>query len=261
MDSIYKKVAEMNFKEWLGLQEINKGLERNFLAQHPHLPPYVARQALHNRVAPIWNNVWAGQAPTVAPVAPKINVQQSNEKIHPQPGGEVMDKNDVFTKPKTGDETMASPTGPRFNPKFPVYNTPSQAYGHDFVNRIAGYKNWKEEVVSISPLNFTQNTIQNFLRHEFGSSPSMQNRVKAHDERMAVQSQLAQERGQGNNEPIILTRQGDKFEMEEGWHRLYSHLLQFSAPPEERQKVLSGQVADLDLSKWRPIKIKAWIGS
>jgi hypothetical protein len=253
----------MKFKDWFELQEINKGLQRTFIAQNPHLPRYVAKQVLQNRVAPLWKNVWAGQAPTTNIDIRKV--LRNNQA--PPASAEVMDKNDVFTKTKAQKASQAptaAPTAtrpPNFNGKHPVYPSPSAMYQDPAVRNITGNQNWKEEILDISPLDFSEETIQHFLRHEFGSSPSLSRHVKNHDDRMNVQSQLAQQRGQGENEPIMLTKKNGKYVMQEGWHRLYSYLKQYSAPPEEWQKVKSGRIHEVDLARWKPIRIKAYVGS
>jgi hypothetical protein len=251
----------MKFKKWFKLQEINKGLQRTFIAQHPHLPRYVAKQVLQNRVAPLWRNVWAGQAPTT-----NIDIRKVLRADQPPPPtAQVMDKNDVFTKP-TNQKPSQSPTvgafkSPRFNEKHPVYPSPSAMYQDPSVANITGNQNWQEKTVDISPLDFSQETIQHFLRHEFGSSPSLSKHVKDHDQRMDVQSQLANQRGQGENEPIVLIKRDGKYIMQEGWHRLYSYFKQYSAPPDEWNKVQAGRINDVDLTRWKPIRIKAYIGS
>lgn len=211
----------MKFKEWM-IDEINKGLARQFFSQSPNLPRYVAKQVLANRVNPLWQNVVAAHSPTIATI---------------------------------------QPNSPNSDLKKPTHGSLSDLFGDSSVQSIAGNKNWSLKVVEIHPLNFTQDTIQAFLLHQFGASPSLTNKIKNHSQRMNTQNALAVERGQGENEPIVMVMDGDKYRMQEGWHRLYSYLLQFSAPPEELQKIQSGDSKSINLTIWKPIKIKAYIGS
>ncbi len=210
----------MKFREWL-LDEINKGLARQFIQQRPNLPKYVAKQILQNRVAPLFKNRLDATAPTV------MMAQQS-----PQPN--------VTTKP--------------------TYSTMSGIYGDKSVSSLADQNGWKLQVIEVHPLHFTQDTIQAFLNHQFGMSPMLSKAVRGHDQRMATQATLASKRGEGGNEPIIVVREGDKLKMQEGWHRLYSYLMNYSAPPEEKDKIQQGQTQNLDFMAWKPVKIKAYVG-
>lgn len=209
----------MDFKEWLKLSEINKGLQRSFGQQFPHLPDYVQRQVLFNRVSPMWRRTQAAMQPTASP------------------SGHVY----------SGAETTT--THPELQ----------SLYRDRRVQSIANFQNWKKEVVTLHPTDFTPTTMDQFLAHQFGSSSIMNNAVRDHRNRTMQQNALARERGE-HNEPIVMVRVGDKYEMQEGWHRLYAYFMQFSAPQEEQQKVLRGYTQMLDFSKWKPIRISAWIG-
>jgi hypothetical protein len=234
MDELHKEFATMRFKDWI-ISEINKGLARQFQQQNPKLPKYVAKQVLQNRVAPLWQNTVVAHSPTIVPDA---------------------------TNPKVGalQQTMVFAPEKNSNPSKPTYSKLADIYKDGSVSGMTGKANWKLQVVEVHPLHFTQDTIQAFLNHEFGSSLSLSKHVKNHDERMKTQSDLADQRGQGENEPIIMIRDGDKFRMQEGWHRLYSYLTKFSAPPEEQEKINNGNSQAVDFNVWKPVKIKAYIG-
>lgn len=224
----------MKFKDWI-VTEINKGLARQFQQEHPNLPKYVAKQVLQNRVSPLWKNTVVSKSPT-------------------------MDLDTRHPKIQALQQTMLYTPQAKNNPSKPTYGSLSDMFKDSAVSSIAGKNNWKLQVIEVHPLNFTQDTINSFLSHQFGSSPSLSAGVKNHDERMKIQSSLAGERGEGSNEPIIMVRDGDKFKMQEGWHRLYSYLTKFSAPPEEQEKIHSGQSHTVDFNIWKPIKIRAYIG-
>lgn len=224
----------MKFRDFL-VSEINKGLARQFQQEHPNLPKYVAKQVLQNRVAPLWRNTVVSKSPTVG----------WNDGRHP--------------KIKALQQTMIYSPATENDPSRPTYSSLSDMFKDNSVSSIANKGNWKLELVDLHPSQFTQDTINAFLSHQFGSSPSLSKGVKNHDERMKTQAALAGERGE-ENEPIIMVREGDKFKMQEGWHRLYSYLTKFSAPPQELEKIHSGQSHTVDFNVWRPIKIRAYIG-
>lgn len=209
----------MKFKEWLAVNEINKGLARTFKQQHPHLPSYVANQVLQNRMAPLWQTTSATNSPTVPDVASSGNSRMS---------------------------TSSSSVSSMFKAKS--------------VSSIAGNKQWKMMVLDLHPTDFTEHTLDRLKGQQFGLSPVLANVVRNHQSRVDTQSKLSTERG-SDNEPIILVRVDDKYEMQEGWHRLYAYLTQYSAPPEEQAKIKNDQMEQLDFSKWKRFKIKAWVGS
>lgn len=234
MDAVHKEFTTMKFRDFL-VSEINKGLARQFQQEHPNLPKYVAKQVLQNRVAPLWRNTVVSKSPTVG----------WTDNRHP--------------KLKAMQQTMIYSPATENDPSKPTYKSLGDMFKDNSVSSIANRNNWKLELVELHPLQFTQDTINAFLNHQFGSSPSLSKGVKNHDERMQVQSALAGERGE-ENEPIIMVREGDKYKMQEGWHRLYSYLTKFSAPPKELEKIHRGQSHTVDFNVWRPIKIRAYIG-
>lgn len=210
----------MKFKEWF-IKEANKGLMRYFKQQRPNLPDYVAKQVLQNRIAPLWPNVVASKQPTTSPLQPTIILPNQSK---------------------------------------PTYSNIQDMLGDESIGSISDNKNWILKVIDVHPLIFTPDTIQAFLSHQFGSSPSLNRGIKNHEERMNTQSALSAERGD-QNEPIIVTQKGDKFKMQEGWHRLYSYLMNFSAPPEERQKIQNGKIHEVDFAVWKPVKMRAYVGN
>lgn len=250
----------MKFREWFVLQEISDGLKRQFYQQYPHLPKYVADQILQNRVGPLWNNTLAGKQPTMAPMDARPQaIQQSAPQATAALGS---NGRNFFDDPTGGTKPPVAkqPAPKTFNHKYPTYSRPGQIFSDPYVSRIADNDDWELKVIEIGPLDFTQNTLRQFLRNEFGSSPSQHKTIYAHAQRMQVQNKLAGERGE-SNEPIILVKYGNKYELEEGWHRIYSYLLNYSAPPEELAKIQNHQIDTIDLSLWKPVRIQAYVGS
>lgn len=220
----------MQFKNWLRIDEINKGLKRTFIQQHGHLPGYVANQVLQNRISPLWKKTQLALGPTTG----HGDVQVGTEKTQPV------------------NRTVSGERLPYYGKMGDIYRNPS-------VSAITANIKWTKLTIDLHPTDFTQNTIEKFLSHEFGSSPVLGTRVKNHSQRMQTQAQLAQTRGE-DNEPIIVIKIGDKYEMQEGWHRLYTYLTQYSAPPQEVEKIKNNRSNEVDLSKWKRIKVKAWVG-
>lgn len=227
----------MKFKTWIN--ETNKGLVRMFRQQAPNLPKYVAKQVLQNRINPLWQNTLTAKSPTILGPTAKYPNDQNTET------------------PNAETQTMVYGS----NQKRPTYSNIKDIFGDKSVSSISGNNKWELKVIEIHPLMFTNDTIQAFLSHNFGSSPDLNNRVKNHSERMKTQSDLALTRTNGSNEPIILVKDNNKYRMQEGWHRLYSYLMQFSAPPEEKQKIENGQINQINFNAWKPVKIKAYIGN
>lgn len=195
----------MQFKEWLKINEINKGVKRTFMQQNPHLPNYVANQVLQNRIGPLWKNMQSGMV-------------------------------------KLGAE----------NPLKSMYQDTS-------VVSISGNRSWKLiRGLNLHITDFMDDNIHSFLSQQFGSSPILSGKVRNHPARMAIQIKLANQ-NKDSNEPIVLTKEGNKYSIREGWHRLYARFLQ-SMPPEEMEKVMNSRMNEIDFSKWPNIVIDAWVG-
>ena len=119
--------------------------------------------------------------------------------------------------------------------------------------------------VTVSPMSFTQETLDIFFRWKFGLNPN-DKQVRNDTERFATQGKMAAERPEGSNEPVIMIREGNKYKLIEGFHRTMSYLLSAHDPnkgaPADQIRFLQqgGNVFDLDLKKWQPVKINAYVG-
>lgn len=133
-------------------------------------------------------------------------------------------------------------------------------------NAISGV-NWnkKPQIVVISPLSFNDETLNIFRVWKFGMKPN-DNLVRNDTNRFNIQGQMAAKIPEGENEPIIMVRDGNKFKLIEGFHRVMSYLLSMHSPdagaPEDHIEYLrsGGDPTKLDFSKWKPVKIKAYLG-
>lgn len=156
-------------------------------------------------------------------------------------------------------------------------------------------RNWsKPTLVDISPLSFTQETLNQLIWRCFGFRPLPG--IRDDENRTATQRNMLG----GSNQPVILFQDGNKYKLQEGWHRTMNALLWAGgAPPDQvqtlqkyaqklvaldQQFMQSGSLTNkkdpnyvkwvytatpivnqleqsLDLSAWKPVKINAIIGS
>ncbi len=216
----------MNFKEWLALDEVRfKGFERQFKQAHPEIPRYASKQIYNSILQPSVSNYVTKQG------------QYRSPTIYGQ---------------ETPDSTVTTvgQTAPFTSPSAMMANS-------HLVNNVTWTK--RPMIVNVSPQDFMQNTLFNFLKWKFGVKAD--NKLVQNDQqRFDVQrNKLGSE--PGRNEPVVLIKNGDKYELVDGYHRIMPRLLKFSAPPQHQQYILNGgNVEMLDLSKWRPIPVDAYIG-
>lgn len=111
-------------------------------------------------------------------------------------------------------------------------------YWHDFFN-----SDWKLEILNVNPEDFTENTINAFLERSFGDEDAYL--VPDDKERTKLQKKLA--KGNAMNEPVIIVKKGNKYELIEGWHRTMAALL-------------LGDNGE-DLKNWDKVKIRAWVST
>jgi hypothetical protein len=215
----------MRFREWITLGEARfKGFKRQFVAAHPTLPAYVADDLYNNRVGYTLRRILGSSA-----LAPTTNWQ--------------------------GDDTQrASSTKSGSYPIDKILNA------HDY-----GKLKWtpKPVTLTVTPLDFDKRTLQIFLARCFGLLPEPLIRQDA--QRMQTQLDLISQRGT-DNEPIIIIEKGDKYELLEGWHRAMMYLLyppdpNIGAPPDQIEMLKRGETNRLDFTKWKPVTIRAFMGS
>ncbi len=104
---------------------------------------------------------------------------------------------------------------------------------------------WKLQVISVNPSDFSLDTQRNFEKRQFGAvNPD---RVPRDEERMQVQKRELEGKPQGENEPVILIKRVNGYELFEGFHRTMNLLLRGKN--------------DGPTETWDRVKIKAWVGS
>lgn len=122
----------------------------------------------------------------------------------------------------------------------------------------------KPVVVNLTPLHFDDNTQRVFLTRRFGYEVEPQ--IRDDQKRMEKQLNLLQLKGPGQNEPIIMVVNGNKYKLLEGWHRTMNYLVypprpDMGAPPDQIDLLKkNGDVRQIDFTRWRPVPIQAWIG-
>lgn len=112
----------------------------------------------------------------------------------------------------------------------------------------------------VTPECFDEKTRWRFIHRRFGFREHKA--IPKDSFRMDKQKELMQARGEGGNEPVIVlqTKKG-LLDLLEGWHRTMNYLV--TGAPEDQLEMLknsSDVVQGLDFSKWKPVKIMAYIG-
>jgi hypothetical protein len=234
----------MKFREWIKLDEIRySGLWKQWKEKNPGVPDYVLRQMYMNHVSPEMTQSLQQLSPQLNSQSPPQNGMQTAQYFSDPPNPAAATAAYI---PHAGDQqSNLSP------------NLPSQVINQ--TNMLSGI-NWskKPEVVTVSPMSFDQQTINTFLKWGFGYHTF--NRVRDDANRTEKQRKLANERKEGENEPIIMIDLGNgQYRLMEGFHRTASYLLQ-GADPQEIEFLKQGRMDMLNLGKWNPISIKAYVG-
>jgi hypothetical protein len=227
----------MKFREWLAMDETRyKGLMRQWRNQHPNVPDYVLHQMYINHISP---NMRTAMRNSQTPIEPTMI--------------------DLSTPHPDGNQVPAG--------RMPTLKQSFSPHSTNLVQNIIRNKNyvknveWIKEpvVVDLHPLDLDPTSLYRLVYVRFGFRPQdMQ--IRQDSQRFNTHRQLATAIPQGANEPIILIKaSADHYELLEGYHRAASYLLQ-GAPPEEIEKLRHGDIANLDFTKWQPIKIKAYVG-
>ena len=104
---------------------------------------------------------------------------------------------------------------------------------------------WKLQVIEVNISDFQPDVQANIIARKFGEANPYE--VPNDIERVARQKQLTASLGKGENEPIIVVKRVDGYDLYEGWHRTMALLLlgkNDGAP-----------------KTWDKVRIKAWVGS
>lgn len=120
-----------------------------------------------------------------------------------------------------------------------MYRGRDEDWFHGF-NRLT----WKKHVIEVNINDFSPNTQKKFLNRKFGEVNPQ--KVYNDKQRMHVQHEITKSIIPGHNEPVILVKRVDGYELWEGFHRAMS-LLKLGE---------NGH----DSILWNRVKINAWVG-
>lgn len=223
----------MKFKEWIELDELrNRGFYRQFVQQNPQMPDHVRKDLYNNRIG----------------YSLKRMVSPDKEE-------------DIPTQSWTN---VGSPMGIiRTSASQLPSNAPSRIMNAHNLSNIQWPK--KPSAVQITPLVFDSQTLNMMIQRRFGFKEAPSIRDDAN--RMNTQRNLLPQVPTGDNEPIIMVKNGDKYKLLEGWHRTMTYLVfdhneHIGAPPDQVAILKNGgDMNQLDFSKWQPVLIKAFIGT
>lgn len=231
----------MKFKEWIQIDEARfKGFMRQFMTQHPNVPEYILRQMYYNHMSP-------GMKSEITPY-----MNSKDQTVATTPARKTQNPG-IRQDPPQAAQALS-----RF------HSTPTEVINQrDMISGVQWFK--KPMVVTVTPLDFNTKTLGVFLKWKFGLTPN-DKIVRNDSQRFNTQQTLASQRQEGENEPIILVFNGTKYDLLEGYHRTMSYLMSKHDPnqgaPEDQIQYMiqGGDARDLDLSKWKPVKIKGYVG-
>ena len=231
----------MKFKDWIQIDEINKGLKNHFRRQFPHVPQGVAKDVFHQRLG----NMWRQESPF------------KNSDSYGAMSG-MMDSGPMSYSDPMAD-TLAHDSDPSgSNGDMLKYQSIKQMYQDPKIKEIteADWGDGKPKVITITPLSFHDDNLIRFKYARFG----LKSKGEVDAERHATQNELMKQRGENNQPIIVLSLGNNKFKLVEGYHRTMAYL-RSGAPREDWMVLRSKQPLDkIDLSKWQPVKINAYIG-
>lgn len=129
---------------------------------------------------------------------------------------------------------------------------------------LRGY-NWEEKVINVDPSDFVDESLNNWISRHFGYKKYgvRDDLQRTGFQRSRYSDQDGTPVADGNNEPVIVVRVGDKFRLIEGFHRTMWLLL--AGAPEEQLQGLRDLSADprsfLDFDPWKEVPIRAYVGT
>lgn len=212
----------MNFREWLQLDEIRlKGLHRMFRQEHPDMPRYVQNDLYTSRIAHSFNKSLRATSPNTTG---KTSPNGSGSKLT------ASSPSDIFNKSGLKDITWSK------KPEF--------------------LKGKWGKIDGVTPTDFDQDTQWRMLDQRFGMREEKQ--IRNDLARTTKQRELMLQRGT-DNEPVCVVSTNKGFRLLEGWHRTMNYLLQ-GAPLDQLQILQTGHLSDIDFTKWKPVKIKGYVG-
>lgn len=256
----------MTFREWINIDEIRfKGFNRMFNSNHPDIHPYIRKQIYTNHIGPDFNRMISQQP---QPAQTGINWRQARDIRQKIAQGDELTPDEmnywqhvqaIKNKQPVAVEALDPRLAQTIAYKPNVGPTPGEILDNELLKKVQWAK--KPTVVEVSPLDFDQSTLMKFMLWKFGFRP--QDGVRNDAQRFDTQRTLAQS---GNNEPIIMIKEGNKFKLVEGFHRamvalLSAHDDNLGAPRNHIEALKAGYPPHtLDFSQWKRVPLKAYIG-
>lgn len=250
----------MNFKGWFQADEMRKPYRDYMQRMFPDMPPQVRHELGTNTVVPQLKKIAGNTSGNTSPIE-RSPFKQSQVRRGPVNSKEAMFGTTVpYVQPPEPepeeDKTISYPAQGNS-----PYSSANELIDQD--EKIQKFRSaqWPDspEIITVNLDAFaprTQDTIK-FLRFGFADNIP----VKRHQQRMGDQEELMKTRGSDEMEPVIVIKQSDGYELLEGWHRVMNYLLS-GASPEEKEALMQGNMSayEVDYDKWRPVKIKAYVG-
>jgi hypothetical protein len=276
----------IGFTEWLQNEVRYKGFYRKFRQEHPEMPHAAAKDVYNSRFAGPLSNIirrhedglrgnastqplparellrrQRGQpeSPTAAPETAEFATRETPwARVYP-PGPEAFDPDQPSTVAFSPD--LAS-RGVRRTPDSDLpSNTPSR------ITQAQGLRDyhWEELVINVDPSDFVGESLNNWISRHFGYKEyGVRDDLERTDrQRGRYSTPEGAPVADGNNEPVIIVREGNKFRLIEGFHRTM-WLLLAGAPEEQRQALMDLRTDPreyLDFDPWREVPIKAFVGT
>lgn len=237
----------MSFKNWV-LNEIRlKGYQKIFSQQYPEMPKYVQKQLYNQVLAPDMRDALGitgnDGTPTISQT-PQTPIQMRGPVQQTPPTQNNLAQTIDYTPISKNAGQQVTPNG--------------MLSKRDFLQGV----HWMQHptVVNLKPTDFVDDVLSRFRIWRFGLKP---NDKEMHRDslRFDYQRQAMQTQQPGQNEPVILLRQGNKYRLLDGYHRVMPRLVA-AAPPDQVALLRSGgmDMSGLDFNRWGSVPINAYVG-
>ncbi len=219
----------MKFSEWYLKEVRNKGFMRQFNNEYPNMPAYVSHQMYNNFVSPRF---------------------------------------DASVKAYHSGPTIASSGDPKATIPYTQISQGISSAGDSDTLKHLGMQNviWskKPEWIVVNPLSFDARTRFLFMKWKFGLQPH-DSLVRHDSARFAKQRSLIQKDPEAENEPIVVIKDGEYYQLVDGFHRMMPRLLamgfnHIGAPPDQIAALSNDLLDKIDFNIWKPVKVKAYVG-
>jgi hypothetical protein len=252
----------MRFRDFLYNEGKYKGLRRMFDKAQPHTPAYVRQKMYNQMIAPGMTDALAGneenlKAQQTAPASNKNIATVTQNKFSTIAADKLdVDPMSTIAAIQTTDQHPSTHEVPPYrDPK----TLPSAIMGDPHQNPILNARfNPKPQQVTLTPADLEDKSLARLRVIRFGMKPSK--KVNRDELRYTIQTQIADERGEGNNEPIILVRMNNgKYKLADGYHRA-SVLFLKGAPKADIPWIQQGDFSYVNFDSWRPVTMMAYVG-